>query len=343
MMIMICIKIKKLRKLQNAFIFNMAIADFFQALLIMPTAFVTIYFSKWVFGFKACQVFAVMKLTITLASVHSLAGISLQRYFFVVKRTYRLNTKKSAACGIIFVWSISLLLSITPFLNWGELGFEPGKEVCTVLFHKDLWHTLTIALFGLIINIIIMVTCYCLIFQKLRHFHLTHQLVATDSLSTTKNDKSSNEENTLDYSNVDCVSSVNAFSVDHSISKNEEYQAQNIYKYSFDKRHPRSIFTVKEWMTKKFRSQKNLLVGISTKELQLLKTISIVVVTFICCWAPYCVFNIVRTLKGVDNIDAVDTVTMWFGFLNSALNPLIYGVINSQFKRSMVDILRCRK
>ncbi|XP_047135731.1 octopamine receptor beta-2R [Hydra vulgaris] len=323
------IKIKKLRKLQNAFIFNMAAADFLQALIIIPSAFISIYNSKWGFGFKSCQAFAIMKLTITLTSVFSLAGISLQRYFFVVKQTYRLNTKKSAACGITIVWIISLFFSLTPLFKWGELGFEPGKEVCTVLFQKSKSHTITIALFGLLFNIVIMVVCYLLIFKKLYHSDISRKLTAKSMEQTDCSSAKNiilNEKYSLDpfdtryYNKIECQSP-------SSLSFSEDY--------------PKSCLMSKKKFQKTFNS--SLSVDINIKELQLLKTISIVVITFICCWVPYCVFNILRTLKIVGDIDLVDTITMWLGFLNSALNPLIYGVFNNQFKRSMVYHFPCHK
>ena len=72
----------------------MAFADFLQGLLIMPSALVSVYSAEWILGIFACKIFAVMKVAITLASIYSLSGISLQRYFYVVKRTERMNKYK---------------------------------------------------------------------------------------------------------------------------------------------------------------------------------------------------------------------------------------------------------
>ena len=286
LMLFVGLNSKYLRKFQNAFIFNMAFADFMQAILIMPTAFFTLYNSKWIFSNNACKGFAATKATISLVSVYSLAGIGLQRYFFVVKNTTQLRSKNFSIFGIFIVWGFSLLLSTTPFYGFGKYGFELGREVCTILFDKNIFHTLIIALTAVILNIVVIIKCYCHIYSELRSYKVAHQSDNFSSPSTVWNEDSlQNERKSLEKRNI----------------------------------------------------------KISTKEFQLLKTISIIVVTFVLCWVPYAIFNIIRVLKWSENIKFINTITTWLGFLNCALNPLIYGVLNKQFQKAMINILFCRK
>ena len=299
-MILVCFKKKKLRNFQNAFIFNMAFADFMQAFLIMPTALISIYFSKWVFTKHACNIFASIKITLSIASVSSLSGISLQRYCFVVRKTRHMKTKNAVKFGIAIVWIASLILSTTPYYGWGEFDFVAGKEVCTIRFEKNIGQALMMATIGMLLNITVMVTCYYLIYKKLRYYKVHCN-------------RSKNGQN------------LKALTL-NEISLNE--LKGSIRRIKKDRRRI------------KFRKKKTT--KLSPKEFQLLKTIGIVVITFLVCWAPYTIFNLARVFKLTD-LNSLDTITMWLGFLNSALNPLIYGVLNKQFQRAMLDILLCRK
>ena len=435
-MIIVGLKCKSLRKFQNSFIFNMALADLLQGLLIMTSALINVYNGQWILGQSACDVFGILKVTLTLSSVYSLSGTSVLRYFYVVKRTKRMNTMRKAVSCIVCSWVISISLSITPLFHWGVLGFEDGKEVCTVFFHLTTSHTLVVFVTGLFLNVVIMTVCYICIFLKLRHTNqrirvnskisevdvtakqyvspsstLPEQIPTITELSSEdltninnlnqqcllnskiqNNDFDFNNDKTVVSSNqirLDCYheqqistpriipssSSLNSSSLfdqlggsfvgnphtslSHSRSVGFYYQQQqkqhqklavggnnhvslsNSRSLSFIGR-PRSTplrstpslasFNNKQ-RTNSFRN------NIPKTEMNLLKTICAIVVVLICCWTPYVLFNIIRMFGWSADNNTVDTVTMWLGFINSAINPVIYGVMNSQFRNAMRNVL----
>ena len=303
-MLLVGFRNKALRKFQNAFIFNMAFADFIQGLIIMPSSLVSVYSESWKFDAVTCKLFAIIKMTITLVSVYSLSGISLQRYYYVVNRTQKLNNIRSAAIGITFVWILSMLMSMTPLFGWGVIGFEDSKVVCRILYHLTPSHTLTIFVTGLVINVTVMVVCYSSIFSALR--------------SSTKqcNEYTTNKQYTIiDNNNGSKLISRNLNEIENFI-KSSSYRRGNL-------------------------SSNNFNVKLLPKEMCLLKTIFIVIAVFIFCWTPYVVFNTLRLFHIVGDVNIADTVTLWLGFCNSAVNPIIYGVLNKKFKKAMKSIIRC--
>ena len=459
LMIIVGLKCKSLRKYQNSFIFNLAFADLLQGLVIMTSALINVYKGRWILGHTTCEVFGILKVTLTLSSVYSLSGTSVLRYFYVVKRTKRMNTMRKAVSCIACSWVISISLAMTPLFNWGVLGFEDGKDVCTVLFHLTTSHTLVVFVTGLFLNVVIMVVCYICIFLKLRHTNQrirvnsalsgksgsTNRSVVSssslDAVSTTItelspeltnnnnneqaliNSKFQNSESEDDYKSndkstvisnskirLDCYHQqppsgkphVSSSSLDNKnknsstfldylgtqrdsfigkshvpLSKNRSvdiYQQQPQQKqyqkktfgqtrvsfkstskklFFLGKQTAPSLSPGKSFLGKQASSCSSLTSsskrrttsftnGIPKTEMNLLKTICTIVVVFICCWTPYVSFNMIRMFGWSADNNTVDTITMWLGFINSAINPVIYGVMNRQFRNAMWDILTLR-
>ena len=168
LMIFTGIRSEELRKFSNSFIFNMAFADLCQSIVVMPIGLVSIYHGNWPLSSTACTGISIFKVTMSMASVQSLAGISLDRYFYIVKNRRAIDSKKRVVISIAIVWLTSILMSIMPLFGWGELGFDHGREVCTILFHKTASYTVVVFSIGLFVPVLIMAACYYRIFMVLR-------------------------------------------------------------------------------------------------------------------------------------------------------------------------------
>lgn len=359
--ILVGYRTRSLRTFQNAFIFNMAFSDFLQGLFIMPSAIINSYYGMWRFGERTCAMFGVLKTLFTLSSVYSLSGISIVRYFYIVKKTPYMNTMKSTVLCIAVSWFISLFLSTTPLFGWGYLGFEDGKEVCTVYFHKSSTHTITVFTTALFLNIVIMTFCYVQIFCKLR----SSRSVLNKDDRLTMNLKMRgiipvlNEENENEERKIPQALHHHHLRQQQYLSRVMSYDSAGSQASSpqiLTKRNGQNLsYSNPVFFSKRKNFHRNTIVipdnvrnltsitgsvrSLTTKEFSLLKTIFIIIVVFVCCWTPYVLFNTIRTFELVGNINSVDTVTMWLGFLNSATNPVIYGVLNKQFRRGMKKLL----
>ncbi len=77
-------------------------------------------------------------------------------------------------------------------------------------------------------------------------------------------------------------------------------------------------------------------------ETRITKVLSIIMSCFVACWLPFFVIYIVRCyLKNPELIsDSVLDVFIWLGYLNSALNPVLYLVLNKNFRESFCSIIR---
>uniref|UniRef100_A0A8C0CL35 D(1B) dopamine receptor n=1 Tax=Balaenoptera musculus TaxID=9771 RepID=A0A8C0CL35_BALMU len=82
------------------------------------------------------------------------------------------------------------------------------------------------------------------------------------------------------------------------------------------------------------------------KETKVLKTLSVIMGVFVCCWLPFFILNcMVPFCSGhPEGFPCVSETTfevfIWFGWANSSLNPIIYAC-NADFRKVFAQLLGC--
>jgi len=76
------------------------------------------------------------------------------------------------------------------------------------------------------------------------------------------------------------------------------------------------------------------------------KTLGVIMGAFLCCWLPFFTWYIYDALCGEhcpETPPIVVSVLFWIGYVNSALNPLIYALFNRDFRHAFQSTLAgCR-
>lgn len=79
-----------------------------------------------------------------------------------------------------------------------------------------------------------------------------------------------------------------------------------------------------------------------SRERKAAKQLGFIMAAFILCWIPYFIFfMVIAFCKSCCN-EHVHMFTIWLGYINSMLNPLIYPLCNENFKKTFKKILHIR-
>lgn len=73
-------------------------------------------------------------------------------------------------------------------------------------------------------------------------------------------------------------------------------------------------------------------------------TLAALIGAFVVCWLPYFVLFTALGLKEHPDPSSVPqySFVLWLGYANSALNPILYGALNKDFRSAYTRLLRCR-
>ncbi|XP_029438755.1 D(4) dopamine receptor [Rhinatrema bivittatum] len=79
---------------------------------------------------------------------------------------------------------------------------------------------------------------------------------------------------------------------------------------------------------------------INGRERKAMKVLPVVVGAFLFCWTPFFVVHITRALCQQCNIPGqLISIVTWLGYVNSALNPIIYTIFNTEFRNYFRKVL----
>lgn len=88
------------------------------------------------------------------------------------------------------------------------------------------------------------------------------------------------------------------------------------------------------------------------RETKVLKTLSVIMGVFVCCWLPFFILNCmvpfceVNLPDGSTEFPCISSTTfdvfVWFGWANSSLNPIIYA-FNADFRKAFSILLGCHR
>ena len=79
------------------------------------------------------------------------------------------------------------------------------------------------------------------------------------------------------------------------------------------------------------------------RELRVAKALGIVFVGFVVFWLPFEIISLVILFNGnTCALEIADTILCWLAYLHSALNPVVYGLTITQFRRAFRNIVCCK-
>uniref|UniRef100_A0A8C6P5Q8 G-protein coupled receptors family 1 profile domain-containing protein n=1 Tax=Nothobranchius furzeri TaxID=105023 RepID=A0A8C6P5Q8_NOTFU len=305
LVIMAFIVDKTLRNQSNYFFLNLAISDFLVGAFCIPVYIPYNLTGRWMLGKGLCKVWLVMDYLLCSASVFNIVLISYDRFLSVtraVKYRAQRNITRQAVLKMVAVWVLAFLLYGPAIIFWEAIvgqSIVPAHE-CYAEFYF---------------------TWYFLLSASTFEFFTPFVSVAFFNLSI--------------YLNI------------HQRNKNGNASAEeDVAPRRKSKKHKDgvgwSVFFVKtrkptaSCMAPGRRTPGSRL----SRDKKIAKSLAIIVCIFGICWAPYTLLMIIRAACGGECVaNYWYEITFWLLWLNSAINPFLYPLCHSSFRRAFSKIL----
>ncbi|KAM4616254.1 alpha-1A adrenergic receptor [Polymixia lowei] len=172
---------RNLRTVTHYFIVNLAVADLLLSSTVLPFSAIFEILDRWVFGRVFCNVWAAVDVLCCTASIMSLCVISVDRYIGVSYplRYPTIMTERRALMAVVFLWMLSIVISIGPLFGWKEPAPE-DESICKIT--EEPGYAIFSAVGSFYLPLAIILVMYCRVYvvarresQGLREGHKTEK------------------------------------------------------------------------------------------------------------------------------------------------------------------------
>ncbi|XP_028443088.1 histamine H3 receptor [Perca flavescens] len=357
LVIMAFIVDKSLRTQSNYFFLNLAISDFLVGAFCIPVYIPYNLTGRWMLGKGLCKLWLVMDYLLCTASVFNIVLISYDRFLSVtraVKYRAQRNMTRRAVFKMVAVWVLAFLLYGPAIIFWETIVGEsvvPSHE-CYAEFYFTWYFLLSASTFEFFTPFVSVaffnLSIYLNIHRRTRdggaacaeddakpqRIGKKQRDGAAWSVFFVKTRKVSSSEPTAISAVIEDDDDV--LSPSSCVDPNNSQVFMQRGKFSPDRKNSRPFQHTASCMAPGRRKQRSRL----TRDKKIAKSLAIIVCIFGICWAPYTLLMIIRAAcSGECVANYWYEITFWLLWLNSAINPFLYPLCHSSFRRAFSKIL----
>ncbi|XP_053212856.1 type-1 angiotensin II receptor-like isoform X2 [Panonychus citri] len=311
---------RRMRTLSNVFLASLASADLLLIIVCVPVKFGQLFSFSWEFGPIPCKFVHYMQNVSAICSVYTLTAMSIERYYAILHpvRSRYMCTMSHTRMIIILTWIFSLI-SASPILHL-QVHVEVGERYKAFWCYKDpsqtvIWKLYEFYMFTLILVIpcIVMGFTYSCICKNL---WIVVQKRAT---------MFGHDNGTIELKNSETMSH------DRKLLRTEQNSFSN-------KQHSIKNSSIQEMYSNKADDDTAVVK-------QVIKMLVAVVILFILCWSPILIINLLTAFGTLHQLNygylkPLRTAAHLLSYLNSCINPLVYGFMSKNFRASFKAALQ---
>ncbi|XP_028300300.1 histamine H3 receptor [Gouania willdenowi] len=345
---------KTLRTQSNYFFLNLAIADFFVGAFCIPLYIPYNLTGKWLLGKGLCKVWLVMDYLVCTASVFNIVLISYDRFLSVtraVKYRAQRNITRQAVFKMLAVWVLAFLLYGPAIILWEAVvghSIVPSHE-CYAEFYFTWYFLLSASTFEFFTPLVSVTFFNFSIYLNIYCRNMKRGMCAEDedNMPTIKKHKGGGDRGGwsvlfVKTRKVSCeaaaISAVIEDDVQYpSCADPDTGQILMQHQRISPNRNSSQLFQQTASCT---RPSRRTQVSRLSRDKKIAKSLAIIVCIFAICWAPYTLLMIIRAAcSGRCVSNYWYEITFWLLWLNSAINPFLYPLCHSSFRRAFSKIL----
>ena len=133
--------------LNKHFFVSLTLADLCVGLFVTPFSVWTTVFERWIYGDRFCHVEAYVAAVLYIASVQSLAWLSVDQYVALRKpdRHASIMTRTRSSCWVVFVWLTAVGFCLSPLFGQSTARYYAEAYVCVVDWSSQTAYFITAA------------------------------------------------------------------------------------------------------------------------------------------------------------------------------------------------------
>ncbi|XP_028608258.1 D(3) dopamine receptor isoform X2 [Grammomys surdaster] len=351
---LVCAAVLRERALQtttNYLVVSLAVADLLVATLVMPwVVYLEVTGGVWNFSRICCDVFVTLDVMMCTASILNLCAISIDRYTAVVMPVHYQHGTGQSSCRrvalmITAVWVLAFAVSCPLLFGFNTTG---DPSICSISNPDFVIYSSVVSFyvpFG--VTVLVYARIYMVLRQRRRKRILTRQ-------------------------NSQCIGIRPGFPQQPLSHGQTHGELKRYYSICQDTalRHPsfeggggmgrveRTRNSLSPSMAPKLSLEVRKLSngrlstslklgplqprGVPLREKKATQMVVIVLGAFIVCWLPFFLTHVLNTHCQACHVSPeLYRATTWLGYVNSALNPVIYTTFNVEFRKAFLKILSC--
>ncbi|XP_069018929.1 dopamine receptor D4a [Embiotoca jacksoni] len=343
--LLVCLSVfteKALKTTTNYFIVSLAVADLMLAVLVLPL-FVYSEFEDgvWTLSTTVCDGLMTMDVMLCTASIFNLCAISIDR-FIAVSIPLNYDRKHVDMRQTVLLWATWILaLAVASPILFG-INNVPGRDPSECKLEND-DYVLYSSVCSFFIPCPIMVMLYCGMFRGLRRWEESRKAKLRSSIQACRKLQEAAASLPPLASLPPPLPPIIERELTDSPDEPSTFPSQAQPFHSSGCRDG-PVPTV-SFADIKFNPdpRKRKRAKINSRERKAMKVLPVVVGAFLFCWTPFFVLHTMRSRCQDCHVPpALMSVVTWLGYVNSALNPVIYTIFNTEFRNFFKKFLhRC--
>ncbi|KAM6310191.1 D(3) dopamine receptor [Aegotheles albertisi] len=369
--VLVCLAVLRERTLQtttNYLVVSLAVADLLVAILVMPwVVYLEVTGGVWTFSRICCDIFVTMDVMMCTASILNLCAISIDRYTAVVKPVqYQYSTGQSScrrvSLMIVIVWMLAFAVSCPLLFGFNTTG---DPSVCSISNPSFIIYSSLVSFYlPFMVTLLLYVRIYLVLRQRQKKRTLTRQgshNASTKPCHAHKEHverralpkrcqgifppclplKCSGREMSTKRKLLTVFSLQRYRSFCHQAPGTSQHsrlgESRKSIKPGLEVRRLSNGKTISS--LKSAQQQPRL---IQVRERKATQMLAIVLGAFIVCWLPFFLIHILNAHCPSCHVPpGLYSASTWLGYVNSALNPIIYTTFNTDFRKAFLKILCC--
>uniref|UniRef100_A0A8V1A372 Dopamine receptor D2 n=1 Tax=Gallus gallus TaxID=9031 RepID=A0A8V1A372_CHICK len=360
--VLVCMAVSREKALQtttNYLIVSLAVADLLVATLVMPWVVYLEVVGEWRFSRIHCDIFVTLDVMMCTASILNLCAISIDRYTAVAMPMLyntRYSSKRRVTVMIAVVWVLSFAIS-SPIL----FGLNKADEKeCIIANPAFVVYSSVVSFYvPFIVTLLVYVQIYIVLRKRRKRVTTKRSSHVLDSdTQAPLKDKCTHPEDVKLCTVI--VKSNGSFQVNKRKVEAESHIEMEMEMvrctldspgkvekngHAKENLHTAKVFEIQSMPNGKTRS--TLLKAMNRRKLSQQKEkkatqmLAIVLGVFIICWLPFFITHILNMHCDCNIPPAMYSAFTWLGYVNSAVNPIIYTTFNIEFRKAFMKILHC--